>query len=386
MTRRTSEGSTSSGGSPCEPGVRVTLAALYGPPDAGRLPWGDTRHGNHVAPWVDAAFERGLGKLLPGHGVALGLAVIGSVALPFAVPGERTPHHPVLRPSARYFGPFGSELTNGWGQRVGDALKQVSQVHVPARLDRVVLLNSCGLDLQGWPDVTSSELLACRDALVRQYPERAIVCCGIRPGVRLAEPLRQAGFFPVPARPVYVLDAPDDATTPVATQEDWHCLDRWRMVDGRRLERRDHLRCTLLQRQVGRGWPVTPPLSVEGLRLVLDERLWRIRILLRDDRVDGILGWTLRNQSLVPHLVGVDGVRPDGSALERALIGLVVREAAERSVAAVLPVATPEAARARGATTSTLSYGVYADHLPERYKAAWQAVAHAILSSRECQT
>lgn len=237
-------------------------------------------------------------------------------------------------------------------------------------LNKVVLVNNWLLSTNLYPALDKTQVTQVTRTLRERYPDHGIGFCSVNSELL---PLFKDGFVLVPSRSISIADP--------GTQEARH-RKRWRR-DLRLIERTGYT--------VEVPGPDDAPRIVELYNLLyLDkyshnnpqftERFIRelplsYRVLVKDGRIDGVLGYFQRNGVMTTPVFGYDTALPQVTGLYR-MLSAVVYDLADREALLVNDSAGAAGfKRLRGAVPDIEYRAVFVAHLPWRRRMGWKALA-----------
>lgn len=254
-----------------------------------------------------------------------------------------------------------------------------------SRCNQIAIVNNWLLSTNLYHAWTAEQAGEIARFCAKKFPRHVIafrsVCQRLCP--ELYSGLKQAGCIMVPSRYVYLFhpDWPGEGTWRVR-----NTLSRDRKLlakSGYRVLRHDELAEGQAERIVelynalylDKYSRLNPQFSEEFVRLAMRRRTLTLIGLEKDGRLDGIVGYFVRNGVMTTPLFGYDTRLPRETGLYRMLSSLLVQEA-EREGLLLHQSAGVGAFKAdRGAIGEPEYTAVYVRHLPPYRRWIWQALA-----------
>lgn len=253
---------------------------------------------------------------------------------------------------------------------LGGALSGLGLLCKATGVNKVVLVNNWLLSTNLYPPLDEKQVARVVEVLRERYPDHAIGFCSVNSALM---PAFAEGFVMVPSRSISIADP--------AAQDARH-RKRWR---------RD-------LRLIGRtGYTAEEPQAGAEKRIIelynmlyLDkysrnnpqftERLVRelpigYRVLVKDGRIDGVLGYVQRNGVMTTPIFGYDTALPQRIGLYRMLSALVYDIADREGLVVNDSAGAAEFKRLRGAVPDIEYRAVHVAHLPWRRRMGWTALA-----------
>ena len=246
-----------------------------------------------------------------------------------------------------------------------------------AQLDKVVYVNNWLVSTNLYPLVETRPFRALSEALTNWFPDRAVVFRSIDPfrNPHIHHALEALGYEMTLSRQVWYLD-PMYGVSLKAHREDMRAVRK----NGH--EQSDELN----DDEIARGVELynmlylekysyyNPQFTEAFLRLARDEKLLRIKALRRDGKVNGIMGYFIRNGVMTPPFYGYDTSLPREDALYRHLTVMTMRQAMEHNVLLHDSAGVGRFKKKRGARRVIEYNAVFTGHLPRHRRLPWKFI------------
>lgn len=351
--------------------TRDTIAAL---------PWPDTVDGRYARAYLGPLVERGpevfVDNLTTTYGVLL---VDGQVVLPFSVNDREYANSYVCSPYTHYVTYAKEELRELDGRVLravlAAALTLLGVVFRVCRMNRVVLVNNWLLSTNLYPPLRADQIAEVTAFLVARFPRHAIGFCSV--DASLAGACAAAGCELVPGRRISrTRPGEQSAKHRKRWRRDLHLIARrgYRVVgvEPSDVERVVDLYGQLYLDKYSRN---NPRFTAAFVRETLLGSTITYLGLTKDGRLDGVLGYFVRDGVLTTPVFGYDRALPQRTGLYRMLSAVVYDVAAREGLEVNDSAGAAGFKRLRGAVAEIEHRAVHVRHLPPRQRIGWQLLA-----------
>lgn len=272
-----------------------------------------------------------------------------------------------------------------WKRLLAPVLAALGLWMKASRCNRSAIVNNWLLSTNLYHDWTAQEAREITHFCAKKLPRHIIafrsVCQKLSP--ELYKGLKDAGCLMVPSRYVYLFhpEWPGKGTWRVRNtlSRDRKMLEK----SGYRVLRHDELEAGQAGRIVelynalylDKYSRLNPQFTEDFIRLAMRKRTLTLIGLEKDGRLDGILGYFVRNGVMTTPLFGYDTRLPKETGLYRMLSSLLVQEAQRRSLLLHQSAGVGAFKADRGAVGETEYTAVYVKHLPVYRRWIWQTLA-----------
>lgn len=248
-----------------------------------------------------------------------------------------------------------------------------------AELDKVVFVNNYLLSTNLYPSVSGEQVAALSEALIKRFPDRAIVFRSVdgKKNSRIFDTLRSLGYDLVLSRQVWYMD-PLASLKTRQCKEDMRVLKKtgYEVVNGEtlsddELHRAAHLYELLYLKKYSY---FNPQFTFGFLKLARDQKILYLYGLKKDGRLDGVMGFFVRNGAMTQPLFGYDTALPQDEGLYRLLTLLTLKEGAKRGLLVHASGGVGKFKKARGGESVTEYNAVYTKHLSKRRQSPWKLI------------
>lgn len=246
-------------------------------------------------------------------------------------------------------------------------------------LDKVVFVNNYLLSTNLYPSVNSEQLSALSEALIERFPDRAIVFRSVdqKKNPHIFDALKGLGYDLVISRQVWYMD-PVASLKTRQCKEDMRVLKKtgYEVVDGETLSDDElHRAANLYELLYLKKYSYfNPQFTVEFLKLARDQKILFLYGLRKNGRLDGIMGFFVRNGAMTQPLFGYDTALPQDEGLYRLLTLVTLKEGLKRGLFVHASGGVGKFKKVRGGESVTEYNAVYTKHLPKRRRSPWKLI------------
>lgn len=319
------------------------MVQLFDASSISTLPWPSHPEADYARRFLIPFMQNGPQTYIENLSASLYALLVDEHVIPVTVSDVASNNCFVCSPSS-FYGGFSKERiaaikNNGLRHLlnpVGSALhKGLERGHV----DKVAYINNWLLSTNLYPDLTQAQMEAIRDTMIAQFPGHAIGFRSINEmdTLHCFKALAHAGFQLVATRPVYFVDTTKkDHYTSRMFKSDLKILKStdYEILEGKDAAPEDIARIVSLYRMlyVDKYSKLNPMLTEDFIRLAIDQNLLHVKLLKKEKRVDGVLGFISRYGVINSPLFGYDTTLPKELGLYRMISTLLSLEAKERGL------------------------------------------------------
>jgi hypothetical protein len=357
--------------------------AVYTRAEAGRIPWPETPDGLYARDYLGAILENGCEPYIRNvRRTELRVALAGRLGFPLPLTEYDPQNSYPCSPYNHYVAYGGYEevqrLKNPPLERLIRILLGPLAAYLRrGQLDRVVYVNNWLLSTNLYPSLNASAVSALAKALPKQHPERAIVFRSVdaHRNPLLLQTLRECGYQMVLSRQVWYMDPAEAARTRQYKEDRRELRDHpYEIVEGQHLSDAELERAVQLYNwlYLDKYSPYNPQFTPAFFRLARDRELLRFRALRQEGRIDGIMGYFVRNGLMTQPVFGYDTALPQERGLYRLLTVITLQEGLRLGLTVHASAGVGPFKKLRGGK-STIEYNaVYTRHLPAWRRAPWR--------------
>ncbi len=254
-----------------------------------------------------------------------------------------------------------------------------------AELDKVVFVNNYLLSTNLYPSVipkgdsASGQLSALSEALIKWFPDRAIVFRSVdqKKNPHVYQTLEDLGYDLVLSRQVWYMD-PVTSLKTRQCKEDLRVLKKngYKVVNGKDLSDEELHRAVELYEllYLQKYSYYNPQLTFEFLKLARDENILHMYGLKKDGLLNAVMGFFVRNGAMTQPLFGYDTSLPMEEGLYRLLTLITLQEGVKRGLLVHASGGVGKFKKVRGGESVTEYNAVYTKHLPKMRQMPWKLI------------
>ncbi len=362
----------------------------YDATNSHRIPWHTLRGGDYAHRVLLPFMHEGTRRYIANVAAQVLVLHLDDLVLPLV----RVDHPPpitnayVCSPTTHYIDYARRELaielaTQPWAQRVAaPLLAALRPLFAATHIEQAVYVNNWLLSTNLYPPLAAHRLHALTAYLVRHFPQHSIIFRSLN--VTLNSPLlatlQQQGYRAIFSRQVYLHDPHDpayrrrrdykrDLRLARRTPYQWHTAATLSAHDVPRL----HALYTDLY--ITKYSTYNPQFTRPFVLAALHEGWLELAALAQRGRIDGVLGFVVRDGVMTAPLVGYDQRLPPDDGLYRLISMRLYTEATERGVLLNMSSGAASFKRNRGGQPALEYSMVYDRHLPPARRLPWALLA-----------
>lgn len=248
-----------------------------------------------------------------------------------------------------------------------------------AELDKVVFVNNYLLSTNLYPSINSDQLSALSEALIRWFPDRAIVFRSVdqKKNPHIYETLEGLGYDLVLSRQVWYMD-PVTALKTRQCKEDVRVLKKagYDVVSGRDLSDEELHRAVELYNllYLQKYSYYNPQFTFDLLKLAREQDILHMYGLKKNGKLNAIMGFFVRNGAMTQPLFGYDTSLSLDEGLYRLLTLVTLQEGVKRGLLVHASGGVGKFKKVRGGESVTEYNAVFTKHLPTRRRLPWKLI------------
>jgi hypothetical protein len=358
---------------------------LYTQENISSLAWPETPDGEYARNYLLPMMMNGPQKYIKNvNNTQLMLAKVDDTIIPMTISDFHPDNTYTCSPYSHYVSYGGFEEVRHLNKPIIAALIKcivypVAWYFRATDLDKVVYVNNYLLSTNLYPSVTAAQLQALCETLPKWFPDRAIVFRSVdtHKNPHVFQTLKDNSYEMVLSRQVWYMD-PEQASRTRQYKEDVRVLRKhgYEIVQGRdltndELERGLHLYNLLYLEKYSY---YNPQFTSEFMQLAREREILHLRALMRDGRINAIMGFFIRNGAMTQPLFGYDTGLPQEEGLYRLLTLITLREGLQRGLLVHASGGVGKFKKIRGGKSVVEYNAVYHRHLPARRRGPWQLI------------
>lgn len=272
-----------------------------------------------------------------------------------------------------------SRLIEKVGHRLIDGLGKWLQL---VRINRVVIVNNWMFSTNLYPDLSYDQLQRITEALIHHFPSHAILFRSItdhHPS-HLYSDLCRCHYLPVPSREVFYYHPEHFHQLPTKKRwkirRDWRLLEEsgYKVLTKEAINERDVERLVQLYHQlyIEKYSIYNVQYRKEFFHLIMNDPTFHLRALVKNQRIDGLIGFYIENGCMTTPILGYDTSLSPKLGLYRMLFGLMIKEAHHRHLLLHESAGVSQFKEERGAYDRIEYHMVYAHHLRLDQQKTWK--------------
>ena len=326
------------------------------------------------------------------HNTQLMAVKIDDVILPITITDFHSQNTYTVSPYSHYVSYGGLEEVKHLNSPLAEVvvkamMKPVGWYFRYSELDKVVFVNNYLLSTNLYPSVNSDQLSAVSEALISQFPDRAIIFRSVdqKKNPHIYQTLEELGYDLMLSRQVWYME-PVAALKTRQCKEDVRVLKKagYDVVNGKDLSDDELHRAVQLYEllYLQKYSYYNPQFTFDFLKLARDEETLHIYGLKKDGQLNAIMGFFVRNGAMTQPLFGYDTSLPLEEGLYRLLTLVTLQEGVKRGLLVHASGGVGKFKKVRGGESVTEYNAVYTKHLPRKRQLPWkliQAVSKAAI-------
>jgi len=358
------------------------MAQLYNAQTISRLPWPSHEEADYAKRFLLPFMENGPSAYIENLRTELLALHIGDHVIPITV-SEVEPDNCFTCSPTSFYGGFSKERISAienprLRKLVFPAAHLLDYGLRLGHVDKIIYVNNWLLSTNLYPNLTDAELKEIRDLLIDKYPDHAIGFRSINEvdSLHCFRALSNNQFQLVATRPIYIVDAKEpDHFKSRMFKSDLKILKNtpYEIIDETGVEIEDIPRIVEIYRMlyVDKYSNLNPKLTEEFIKLILQNKILNLRLLKKEGRVDGVLGYLARYGVINSPLFGYDTTLPKDLGLYRMISTILSLEAKERGLLLNMSSGAGGFKTLRRAKPYIEYNAVYTKHLALKRKLPW---------------
>lgn len=252
-------------------------------------------------------------------------------------------------------------------------------------INKIVFVNNWLISTNLYPNLTRDQIELIRDFLIEKFPEHAIVFRSVCPYHMpdTYDYLKSSGFKMMLSRPVYFLNTKnDDIFETRIFKSDLRVLKNteYDVVEVKDTTKHDFSRLAELYRMlnVDKYSKHNPQFNERYIELILKNKLIGAKMIMKEDKVYGVLGYFYRNGVKTSPLFGYDTNQPKEHKLYRVMATLLALEAKKRNLILHQSSGAGTYKLLRRAEKYMEYSAVWSRHLPTKQRFIWNVLRNLV--------
>lgn len=324
--------------------VRTSLnISTYGKDNLEDCPWPQTGDGEYARKFITPLLKEGVNHYIDNVRTNLQVLILDDLVIPMTINQEECRNSYVCSPYS-FFVSYAQEsldaIVPGWPKFwLNHLLKGVGKTFKKFQFDKVVLVNNWFFSTNLYPSLNSDQVKRIVEFLQFSFPEHAIVFRTIDPitNPMCYHTLQGLDCEYIATRQVFLID-PLRSTLFESRifKSDLKLLEKsgYEVIDNRELSEKDIPRLLKLYNDlyIDKYSTLNPKFNASFLQLALKEGLLNFKALKKEGRIDGIVGFVVRDGKMYCPYFGYDLSVPQEISLYRMLSTVLMLEARDRKL------------------------------------------------------
>ncbi|WP_437944264.1 DHHA1 domain-containing protein [Sorangium sp. So ce281] len=356
---------------------------LYDASTIDAAPWPDTEEGRKARGFLVPLFQRGPQALF-GDRSTLRLLSVDDLLIPLSINDADQGNSYFFSLFARYITSQRAAIaTLDWSPALASgassALLGLGALLKATQIDRCIQVDNWPSLRNMAPPLGAGQIRRITDFLAARYPEHAIVFPALSPATHapLLNRLKEEGYaFTYMSYTRMLLPYGVELSRKVREnrRRDARLLEAsgYEVVDGRDMPGCAPRLAELYQMLNREKYRTNPPMSPAFFEVCLRGEMVRLRLLVKDGRIDTFYGFMVKGDVLYSPAAGYDLTRPQEVGLYRILNSLLMQEALERGIAIETGGGADGFKALRGDRPVPRYNAFYVRHLPSRRRLGWR--------------
>ncbi len=360
-------------------------AELFTRENIASLDWPSTPDGNYARRYLLPMTRDGAQKYIRNvHNTELMVAKIEDVILPISVTDFHPENTYTCSPYSHYISYGGFEEVERLKNPLAEffiklILHPLAWYFRHTDFDRVVYINNWLLSTNLYPSITATQLEVLTEALPKWFPDRAIVFRSVDEfrNPHVSDILQKNGYELALSRQVWYMN-PVDTKKTRQYKEDARVLRHhgYEILNGKNFGDDEIRRAVELYNMlyIEKYSHYNPQFTEDFLKLARDEGILFLRGLKRDGKLNGVMGFFVRNGLMTQPLFGYDTTLPQEEGLYRLLTLVTLQEGLQKNLVVHASGGVGKFKKMRGGKSVIEYNAVYHQHLPASRQRPWKII------------
>jgi hypothetical protein len=369
-----------------------TLIQIFDAKTIDQLVWPASSDGEYARKFLTPLIKNGIHHYIENIDAEMQVLRVNNRVFPLVVTNNCYETSYVCSPYGHYIS-YASEslhLIEGKFIKVltKNALKGFGKILKAGNINRVVYVNNWLFSTDIYPDeLTVEEIKLISKVLQEAFPSHAIVfrsmnSCTNAPSL---EALKGNAFDMIVSRQVFLTDTKNvDVFKTRIFKSDLKLMreSNYEILDETQLTEEEYDRVPALYRKlyIEKHSSLNPQLTRRYLQLFLDEGLMHFKVLKREGKIDGVVGYYCRNGLMTSPFFGYDDTLSNSTQLYRLLSTVLTLEAKEKQFVLHQSSGASFYKKVRRAESYMEYLAVYTNHLSYGRKLPWMLLKHTMNS------
>lgn len=250
------------------------------------------------------------------------------------------------------------------------------------KINKVVIINNWLVSTNLYPSLSLTQISSITSFLKAQFPQHTIIFRSINTGInkQIFAALSQNNYFMIASRQIYFINPQNTSSIKGKAKwllkKDFRLLDqgKYEVIDSDQILLEDIPRIEELYNALylDKYSYKNPQFNQKFLALALKEKIFHIKVIKKNGKIDGVIGFYVINGVMTTPLFGYDTDLPLKLGLYRMISAQLILEATERGLILNQSSGAAEFKRCRGGIANVEYNAVYYQHLPLYRQLIWR--------------
>ncbi|MBS4168433.1 hypothetical protein [Parachlamydia sp. AcF125] len=357
-----------------------------------QLIWPATPDGEYARKFLSPLVKNGVTPYIDNVDAEMQLLKVNDHILPLVIAKDTYSGSYVCSPYGHYISYASQSLhliEGKWVQSFAkNALSGFGKILKAGKINQVVYVNNWLFSTDLYPtEFTPEEIDLISHTLKNLFPSHAIAFRSINSYTNALslKALKDNDFDMIVSRQVFLTDTKNEQVFKTRIfKSDLKLLreSEYEILNENQLADEEYERVLYLYSQlyIDKYSDLNPKLNLHFLKHLIKENLMHFRVLKKEGKIDGVVGYYMRNGLMTSPFFGYDAQLPTSTGLYRLLSTILTLEAKEKGLILHQSSGASFYKKVRRAESYLEYMAIYAQHLPYMRKLPWFLLKHTMNS------
>lgn len=307
-------------------------------------PWPEGPEGEYAKRFLTPFIKKGVGHFINNIKTDLRILVGEKYVVPLSINEGEDENSFVCSPY-NYYISYGAITLNsmetGWTKPIIQGmLRAMGKVLKRYEINRVVVVNNWFFSTNLYPQLTPEQLEEIAKFLRAEFPNHALIFRSVDPSTNPVcfQTLTKIGFDYIANRQIFYIDQTTQKTLFESRlfKSDLRLLEKsgYEILDGKEVAENEIPRLVELYQNLylKKYSELNPQLNESFVSLALKQNLMQFKALKKNGRIDGVIGYMMRDGKMFCPFFGYDRTLPKEAGLYRNLSTVLMLEAGKHNL------------------------------------------------------
>lgn len=367
-----------------------SLPLIFDSKNIDQLVWPTSSDGDYARKFLVPLVKNGVSRYIENIDAEMKVLKINNKVFPLVVTNNSYDTSYVCSPYGYYISYACESLhlveTKWLKSFTKNALQGFGRLLKAANINRVVYVNNWLFSTDLYPDeFTAGEVQEILKMLKAHFPNHAILFRSINPytnGISL-KALKENSFDTIASRQVFLTDTKNEEVFKTRIFKSDLKLMResaYQILDETELSEADYERVLELYQRlyIQKHSTLNPQINLTFLKLMIKEGLLQFKVLKKENKIDGVVGYYSRNGLMISPFFGYEDAAENSNQLYRLLSTALSLAAKEKKEVLHQSSGASFYKKVRRAESHMEYLAVYAKHLSYKEKISWKVLKHTM--------